>query len=1347
MNRFRTNLHPALFDSSERSKDTNEILENGKKAIEDAQTLPEAKKAYKEAKKDLEKKAQEELHQLQTSVRNNESLGTAIETKEKDLDDKELAKQLKQLAKNKKINFEWTDDAWKCSRAEKKLATWSAKVFQQLLDNGKLQDMINLCKSHVWELTKEEAERWKKDLSINSKVTDIQKFYTAYLEYQNPASEFQHLKNLMWFFCENDFSQIENGDYLYGVKERMKTRSKKITKKERNEKAKELYNTDKTNNSSLETTPETIPENTEPVVKNLQNGEGLTKTLEGQQEQQSSQKRPKDWKQRANFEIIKDRLSNDVNLNTIDKMMRILWDFNLDGEVNSGDVGYKTWTQLAEKFKEFDKNKAVNLIQYANKFGIGPDFSNDDGHIDLVDSLYEWMTDKEKWYENTRSLQNFLRYLPIELSDVLANWADAWEESLRHIVSAINLENSQQPKEKQDSQEEKTREDEKGEKKPKIERKKEEYDEKLMELAKVKTEEILKNWQGILNKTFPKESERTEIMEQLRAQLPSMLIDKAAWVHRWLAAGYEVPLDEILKWLSAWFNGGVDSNGKLKFWLFIWLSKEYDLSKTTKLKAAISAGTKLLFIPCVATTMVIKKNLNEKQLKETLDPESLKSISVWGNVSWTWPIFSWWVSAGRESDKLEGIEKQAKSMKDVLKKQAFWWIEELKKLEPESGNKVTLEQKRNKLIELLGDQYKKTSPSKNSLETAANNLLSIISWFKFDEKIDSKEINTYAQVIADVYSNIWRNAAVAWIADNKRRVSWWKVGLQFIAWFVPVVSGVLEFAKYRNARTNETEHSRMARINAQINGEGNKNLFEWTDKRRIWTEELNQINNSLKKYWAKENLILEWQTDIAPGRIVVPASIVNGVWINVRVAKTMQWYVKEENNWYSFPANGAYRLLEESGWNQKSVTLNIGSGWNSTSDIMISDKTWMDQLIGESEIKTEHKERYNNKVTQIKLENEPDFSDLFGDKAVVEGLKTIDSSNRRNFSEFMSNKTAAKKEFKDMVDALIKVLGNNPLYGKIREKLSSSDIDDAYKQLIIDRIMAISASANVHEKSWLEANIKQRWNYYKRDSMSWPNGKSIFNKLEANRDEFIKDLTEYSSEKKPNLLWATAFYHRNNTSKWLALTWLGVTTALWWKTQELTGKDAEVAKNWFLWWLERAEKGNLSPEKSPAEWSNLKKVIDSKLSNGITLSDKQLQTLLEKGEVILDNHDKKPIIRLDVKYVFYLMWECANESVGMEFENISIQEQEEYLDYNQWEFYVNNVEWSSTVNVVTKNGAVGVAFGWQSNNGDNNSAHATYDATEWGQQIETGDDLPETPTPPPVAEESVTPPDDNWQIE
>jgi hypothetical protein len=141
MNKFRVNLHPAFFDgeklngSSETPKDKVDLeLERQRQIVEQS-------------------RMQEEV--LKGSIRrNNEALAssTVVETREeKDQSDKEvsklLEKQLKQLAKNKKIDMPWTDNAWKCSRAEKRLATSSAKVFQQLLDAGTLTQMVNKCKS------------------------------------------------------------------------------------------------------------------------------------------------------------------------------------------------------------------------------------------------------------------------------------------------------------------------------------------------------------------------------------------------------------------------------------------------------------------------------------------------------------------------------------------------------------------------------------------------------------------------------------------------------------------------------------------------------------------------------------------------------------------------------------------------------------------------------------------------------------------------------------------------------------------------------------------------------------------------------------------------------------------------------------------------------------------------------------------------------------------------------------------------------------------------------------------------------------------------------------------------
>jgi len=126
MNKFDLKLHSVLF---------NKELETW------TDTSPE-KKVLDEARQE-ERKLRDQIMDANTR-RNNESLGSAVEKVEQDeVTDKELSKQLKQLAKNKKIDFAWTENEWKCSKAEKKLAISSAKVFQQLLDQWKLQEMIN----------------------------------------------------------------------------------------------------------------------------------------------------------------------------------------------------------------------------------------------------------------------------------------------------------------------------------------------------------------------------------------------------------------------------------------------------------------------------------------------------------------------------------------------------------------------------------------------------------------------------------------------------------------------------------------------------------------------------------------------------------------------------------------------------------------------------------------------------------------------------------------------------------------------------------------------------------------------------------------------------------------------------------------------------------------------------------------------------------------------------------------------------------------------------------------------------------------------------------------------------
>ena len=1208
-------------------------LEKDKKKIVDFYN------AYLEVKKQKEKQIQDsDSHRSKegNTRRNNESLASSVE-KENEATDKELKKQLNQLAKNKKIDFPWTDNEWKCSRKEKGLACASARVFQQLLEKGTLNKMLEECRHRNTPLSKEDAEaRWLK-CNINSKSKDIQKFHQAYLEYQNPQSEYQHLKNLMWFFCESDFEDLES------VKKSLTERSKKISKKEINAKKDELY--------------------------------------------KGGDKKPKDWKQRASFEVIKDRLNSWTAIQ-IDKMLTLLWDFNLDWEVNSWDVWYKTWGQFVDVFrrtvatiaiekKDFNNDVAVkNLVDYANKFWLWISSTN------TVEDLYKWMTDAKNWYENTRKLQNFIKNLPVELSDVIKNWANAWQESLNNITHVLEL----------------NKEEEK----------------RVVEAAQQKAEEIVLAWEDRLREFITDKNERGDLTQQLITQLPTILINNAKMQRDGLATGMAVPLDQVIKWLSAWFNVWIWRDGKPQFWLFLWFGRTANLSDRVQLSAAGSLWAKLLFVPIFAESLELTYDANKWSRNQSLWATGEHAISLWWNVSVTGPIVSYGVSVWYENKKQQGIEKQAANINKVLQKQAKNRVKSLQ------WTDKTLEWKKNALKRSLKQEFSKASESE--LENATNNLLSIIQWFKIDEKSTEKDFDIYAQIIADVYSEQWRNESLVWIADNKRKLSWWKVWIQFIQWYVPIPSIVAKFTRYRNARTNETELSRVARIDAQVNGTGNNKVI--LDSKEIWESQISQINKILERYGAKASLLyIKWK-DGKPWKIQIPASVDNWMWINIRVSQKLKWTVgqisEKHIGWetfYQFPANATYRLLQETWWNQRSITLNIGSDKDDLSDIMLSDSEKMMSLLWNNELIKEKKriELVEKDKKTVSVEYKPVFLDSLFTDEVINWLKTIDSSNWRKFSEFMRTKRDAVDKFEDMLDALNKVLWNNNKYKAIVDKLKDPSTSNEDKQLIIDRIMAFSAYANVHTKEWLDQNIKRRWDYYRKESMIGPNWKSIFDKLSVKREDILQDIQSYESIAKPNLLWATAFYHKNNTAKWLAITWIWATNVLWWVTKNLEWNDAQEAKNWFLWYTEweMYVPWVLDKSKSPMERDNLKRVVLETIWEK-ELSDKNLKDLLEWKEVEFNIDKGKKKIKLDSNYVFYLMWECANESIGMELKiNVTTLWEQEFDDYEEWQLYLNNSDGSNSVNIDNSNRVFGISFGWWKKKEESPQDTTTNPFEEW----------------------------------
>ena len=132
----------------------------------------------------------------------------------------------------------------------------------------------------------------------------------------------------------------------------------------------------------------------------------------------------------------------------------------------------------------------------------------------------------------------------------------------------------------------------------------------------------------------------------------------------------------------------------------------------------------------------------------------------------------------------------------------------------------------------------------------------------------------------------------------------------------------------------------------------------------------------------------------------------------------------------------------------------------------------------------------------------------------------------------------------------------------------------------------------------------------------------------------------------------TAFYRLWDKNAWRSymMTELGWTSVLWWETIAITDTgDLERSQNWFI--------NNLN--KSWVHKDLLRASLSTKLKSilsveELTLSNEDLEPLLTWQTI--DIWDKK--VRINVKYMFYLLWECANESIWVDLQQIVVKEKD-----------------------------------------------------------------------------------------
>lgn len=174
---------------------------------------------------------------------------------------------------------------------------------------------------------------------------------------------------------------------------------------------------------------------------------------------------------------------------------------------------------------------------------------------------------------------------------------------------------------------------------------------------------------------------------------------------------------------------------------------------------------------------------------------------------------------------------------------------------------------------------------------------------------------------------------------------------------------------------------------------------------------------------------------------------------------------------------------------------------------------------------------------------------------------------------------------------------------------------------------------------------------------------------------------------KRNIIGFTAFYRKGvkPTERGMGLTPYGNTNTLG-QTFDLPDSSKASAKNWIIKNLKN------HPAQMQTISESLGKVAN-RGTNGVNdkwfLTNNALSTLLEKGEVDVDNWKK---ISINVNPVAYFLAECANQSIGLELWDLKIEEAEQ-ITLSEGKMIYNTGESLARASAEEKNVNFSGAFG------------------------------------------------------
>ena len=807
-----------------------------------------------------------------------------------------------------------------------------------------------------------------------------------------------------------------------------------------------------------------------------------------------------------------------------------------------------------------------------------------------------------------------------------------------------------------------------------------------------------------------------------------------------LGVGVNVPLNQILKGLSFTLGTGASLEGQPFAWISVAWNTEVAKWDTGNVSAGIFAGTTLGVIPIYGFRVGVKQDLNTKKVLGNIDPTALTSLSVGGNVMMLGPIPSWGVSAGIDNDKIGGIEKQY----DHIKKEITPIIEKLL-TKDKDGNYPDITATLKTLFNTSSD---------DQIKRAAENLTSVINRTK-EENLDPKEAaQLIGQRYAESWrNNAVHGLPKGWRFTGASVGVQFLAGFFPVATLSVTLTNYKNRSHSdspeskarlqqsidagRGDRTRESiQKQDFENIKKQLQAINVLNPNDKLEMNDSWELILShsllnkigfkiKINENLKGYIKSEN-----------GTLIIPAGIsyrfltsarANGSFSELDIgyekwsqnlqslrAENLKEFVGEKDYELDQNIKGLAKSLTKLGFyvatngeifkhiaQKNDIRIDpdgkIRQGtqdhqrkeiWSLTKDSGLAiDKDWNVSITKEKGKIT--KESQPSLTVDDKLNKQ--VKALFDETTKNSLIKlTKQKDPFTHFRGFLEHAKAMKAEYVAAAKELITMLWKN--YPKLEKAIAIKNENFEDPQLatqVMDRLKAIFATIpgkQKETKSAVENLARQRNSEYMRNH----DKKSVLEDFSAGKLKIdyvgLAGQLSPKPESKPmeNLIGFTAFYRRNaGEARGMSMTAYGQTNVLD-KTFPVEKEQEAQAKQWLL--------ENL--EKQPMQLKAISKSIwkfeekPDALTNDGYLSEKSIKALLSWKSIDL----WKQKITLNTQIVKYFLAECANESIGIQIDGITIEDSQHVVQ-EPIGMTFNASETTTRANVEQQKFTPGLSFG------------------------------------------------------